>query len=129
MKRRVNTKFLMIVTVTVVSVCVGGFVLKRLFFKPRPDQAMHRAEMAANDGNWEVAAIEYERAFQLSYPKNAEILVKQGDMLTQLTSKDPASYGRDQRSWRRALEVDPKNKNALQRLIKAMTDQLEFFPS
>src|SRR5258707_868046 len=124
MKRRVNTKFLLIVTLAFAGLFVGGFVMKRFFFKPRPEQAMQRAA-AANDKNWELAAREYERAYLLSYPKNAEILVMQGDALSNLTQQDTSSYGRDQRSYRRALEVDPKNKTAMQRMLKAYADQIE----
>src|SRR5579862_2394056 len=103
MKRRINTKFLMIVTLSVVGLGVVGLVVKRVFFKQRPEQFIHNAQQEERDGKYEDAARDYERAFMLSNPKDAELLVKQGDVLGLLVQSDPESVGRDTRAYRRAL--------------------------
>jgi len=118
----------MILTLSVVGLGVMVIAVKRVFFKHRPEQYIQLAQKAESEGKYEEAALNYEFAFRFSEPKDAELLVKEGEMFSYLVLSDPESVNKDVRTYRRALEVDPKCKIALQKMVQAYSDQIDFFP-
>src|SRR3954470_20652557 len=101
MKRRVNKRFLIVVTLALVLGGVLAFVAKRLLWRPHPQQYIQLANRAMTDQKYEEAAKNFFYAYTLSSPKDPDLLIKQGDALRALTAEDPESFGRDIQAYNR----------------------------
>ncbi len=116
MARRVNTKFLLILTCVVVGVSVVAVVAGLILGKKKPQEFLDAAEAQIAEKNYVDAARNLNQAAVLD-PKNPETLVKYGDILHLLTRTDPEQMWRDRAAWERALEADPGYLPALERLL------------
>lgn len=138
MAKKVNKRFLGILTLVVMGVLVAAMGLTRLIGRGDPKEFIARGdrfvEMALqapgapdkeNPGPEEClkqAKTAYAKARRLD-PANKELIVKYGDVLRQLTRFDQNEMRTFVRAWRDALEIDPAYLPALQRVLDT---QIEF---
>ncbi|MGH7215019.1 MAG: hypothetical protein ACREIT_09680, partial [Tepidisphaeraceae bacterium] len=117
-RKRVNTKFLIILTAVVVIGGAGAIAAYKLRAGRRmtPAQFVTTGDKAAAEGKFNEAAANYGAALSLD-AQNADLLVKHGDALREATRANPDLAGRERQSWEKALEVDPNHLPALQRLL------------
>jgi tetratricopeptide (TPR) repeat protein len=124
MARKVNTRFLVIVTILICCALIGAVGLKYLYHHgPGYYAALADKQLAA--GNLQEATQDYGRAFYASHPPDPSYLIKQGDLFIKLTASDPQMLGYAVSSWRKALEVDPQNVPALQRLLDIFAQEVQ----
>src|SRR5688572_6391998 len=114
-RRRVNTKFLIILTVGVVGLGVAALVIHKLR-RGDPAKFVKAAQAMAAEGNYEEAAKGYGRAVSID-ARTPDVWVAYGDTLVQMIPKDPDNGGRALRAWQTALELDPHHKEALSRVL------------
>ena len=142
MAKRVNKRFLMVLSVAVVG---GGVAALLISYLARPNPANLIIE---GNGHWEAArkyaqevgfastqptseltakvmmqrkaltdaADCYQRALRMA-PANAEVRLRLGDVYHELVRFDPQLRNGDMREWERVLEVKPSHVPALQRLL------------
>lgn len=144
MARRVNTKFLTILSVIivggVVTLLVLGPRLTTLFRGDRSKKALENAELLMKQAadpslpaeekrkKLEGAKQNYELAAAAN-PRDKELLVKYGDVLSKLSQYDLATYIRASRAqWDRALEQDPGYIPALTRLMESYFQETQLNP-
>ena len=111
MKRRINTKFLMIVTLSVVGLGVLGLFVKRVFFKQRPEQFIHNAQQEERDGKWEEAAKEYRQVLEQN-PRLPGIHFRLGRLLLSKPNPSPTVAEEAKKEMQQELEIDPSNAGA-----------------
>ncbi|HEV7297852.1 MAG TPA: tetratricopeptide repeat protein [Tepidisphaeraceae bacterium] len=121
MARRVNTRFLVILTIIVVVGSVGAFttamVVKKLRNNPEKFTQQGRTLMA--EQNWDEASRALGRAYYLSQ-RNPEIPVLLGEVHEQLAAKesDPRELiGKSRGYYQASLEIDARYLPALRRLM------------
>lgn len=128
MARRVNRKFLIILTIIVVG-GLGVLVVGARYLSHRnPARYEQAGDRLMKEGNYDLARTNYGQAYALD-PKNPMILVKYGDAMEQMALSDPVYMGQDIGAWRHALEVDPGYVPALKRLLSAYEDIAELSPT
>src|SRR5690242_4215273 len=118
-KRRVNKKFLVIVTVVVCTAVIAVGVVGLLNRKSASHYTA-AAEAYAKQGRYEDAARSYGLAFGASSPHDPHLAILQAEMLRK--SPDVDAQRQYIPALRRALEVDPNNTEALTRLVDVMSD-------
>jgi len=107
MARRVNTKFLTILTVSVVGILLVGLVAHRFMTKESPEGYIARGTQLMQEKKYEEAVKQLEKAAALDQ-KNPSLLVAYGDALNQLSPNDVEYMRKAREAWDRALQVDPK---------------------
>ena len=126
MQRKLNTRFLVILTLVVVGGLTALLVGNRVLSGGTAEKNIKMAEIFARDGRLADAAAEYQKAIGKD-PKNAETYVKLGDTYGQLTRTDPFVVEKDKQNWSRALEVDPGYLPAMQRLLGAYLEESQLW--
>ena len=116
MARRVNTRFLVILTVVVLGAGVSALLAKKYIFRQSPDKYISLAEKYAEGGDYENATKNMGQAIALR-PNDPELYVKLGDILQSRSMVEPAYAGKEVAAWNRALEIDPRYEPALSRLF------------
>ncbi len=121
MARRVDKRFLVILTIALVA-GVGGVILANWWSnRDNPAKALERARELEKSGKIVDAASAYVRAAD-SDPKNVELRIKAGDMMREAT-RERIEFARDfTTQWDKALEIDPKSRPAAERLYKNYRD-------
>ena len=114
-RRRVNTKFLIILTVAVIGVGLSALVIHKLR-RGDPAKYVKTAQSAFAQQHYEEAAKNYGHAVSID-ARTPDVWVAYGDTLLQLIPKDPDNGGRALRAWQTALELDPHHKEALSRVL------------
>src|SRR5688572_79635 len=114
-RRRVNIKFLIILTVAVIGVGLAALVIHRLR-RGDPTKYVKSAESLFAQQQYEEAAKNYGQAVSID-ARTPDVWVAYGDTLLQLIPKDPDNGGRALRAWQTALELDPHHKEALSRVL------------
>src|SRR5438876_2797648 len=114
MKKRVNTKFLVIISIIVIGGGVLAIVAKKAFFREHADQYVQLGDRAMESEKYQDAILDYEYAFRLSNPKDPMLLVKEGDAFRALTSTEPEMLNKELGAYARALEVNPRFRPALE---------------
>src|SRR5690349_4924616 len=110
MAKRVNTRFLIILTGVIVGLGVAALVVSRLKSHPNAHAHLDAAERLLKAGNYEGATAEYANAVRAD-PTNKELHVKLGDVANQRTGEMGwQALDIARRSWMSALEIDPQYK-------------------
>ncbi|HEX3357779.1 MAG TPA: tetratricopeptide repeat protein, partial [Tepidisphaeraceae bacterium] len=114
MARKVNSKFLLILSLVVAGlvVVVGAFVYYR-HKHHNPKQFLAIAEKAEQSGETVLAAQNYITAGQLLRDPN--LMVKAGDMFNQSVYDDVENLAKAQQCWDLAISTDPNCMPALER--------------
>jgi tetratricopeptide (TPR) repeat protein len=131
-KRRVNTKFLIAVTVGVVGLG-GGAVAYKTLSRENPAKYVALAEQMMGQGNYEKAAQNYGAAFGHGGQKDLDLLMKQAEAWRKLAETDEVYLSRALACWTKALEIDGKYVPALRKLVEfydgfAKSRPTEYYP-
>ena len=121
MARRVNTKFLTILTIIIVSLAVLALVGNKFLFRESPEKYINAGKEYIAQKNYEEAVKAFNRAVNLD-PRNPAVLVEYGDAVNQLSASDPTMAYQARAAWNQAVAVDPTNKAALDRLMQHWSD-------
>src|SRR5438093_2055853 len=121
MARRVNSKFLLILTIVVVGLGLGLFLAKKFLIRESPEKYVSRGSAAMAEKNYKLAVENFMKAVSLN-PKDPSLWVAYGDALNQLSPEDPKYMERAQKAWSNALTVEPKYMPALDRMMQFLSD-------
>jgi tetratricopeptide (TPR) repeat protein len=131
MAKRVNVRFLTILTAIVVPAAIlvvaSPWIYSKLLHR-NPKHWIALGDAAIAKGEWQQAVTDYGSAVQLD-PTNKSVFVSLGDGWYHLTSADPMNLGKATGSWKRALEIDPQYVPALQRLFDMERQLTELYPA
>jgi tetratricopeptide (TPR) repeat protein len=123
-QRRVNVKAVGIILMVLVALMGSLVVAKMVFFRKDPKKFIQLAERYQKEGNLAEAEINYKSAMDAD-PKNIETRIRYGDVLNKLAHTDESYANRDRQQWDAVLAMDPKNKEALERMLTAEIDIVE----
>lgn len=124
MARRVNTRFVWIITIVIGCGVLGVMALKLI----RHHGAAYYASLGDKQlaaGDLQQAAQDYGQAFYAGHPQNPEYMIKAGDVLWKETANDPDMLGQAVGTWQKVLEVDPRNEEALTRLLNTLVEEVQ----
>ena len=129
MAKRVNSKFLIILTVVVLGGGVAALLASRFIHSKvgDPKRLVAEAEKLDEQGEYEKSS-ELYRAASAADPTNTEIMLKLGDALAHLTPVDPDYLRAAHNVWNKAVQQDPRYTPALNRLLDSFWDILEVQP-
>ncbi len=128
MQRKLNTKFLVVMTIIVVGGLLVLIVGGRYLFRGTAQKHIQMAELYEREGRLADAAEEYKLAISLDR-RNPEIYLKLGDVVRQLTRSDPTLVDKDKSYWTLALEADPSYLPAMQRLLDSYLEDAQLYPN
>ncbi|MEA2734480.1 MAG: hypothetical protein QOE14_931, partial [Humisphaera sp.] len=121
MARRVNTKFLTILTCVVLGLAATGVLAKKFLIRESPEKYVNAGKQLMSEKKYEEAARNFAHAVALN-PKDASLWVQYGDALNELTPQDPEYLKKASDMWQGALAVDASNKAALDRMMSFWSD-------
>jgi tetratricopeptide (TPR) repeat protein len=134
MAKRVNTRFLVVLTVAIGGVAAMAFVgpaVKNRLFRHNLNLAtsLQSVDDLLKKGELPAAKEEINRAYGADHT-NKEVLLKRGDVYSRLTEQDGQQALEIARnSWQSALEMDPSYKPAAQRLVDSYWEQDQVSPN
>ena len=128
MQRRLNTRFLLILTVAIVGGMLALVVGERYLFRGTAEKHLKMADLYAREGRFADAAEEYKAAIKLDR-RNPETFMKLGETMHELTRIDPLMLGKDKQYWTMALELDPGYLPAMRRLLDAYLEDAQVWHS
>src|SRR5215217_4362782 len=102
MARRVNSKFLLVLSGLVVGLGLLGFVAKKFLIRESPEKYVAAGSSAMAEKRYEDAVKQFVRAVSLN-SKDPSLWVAYGDALDQLSPKDPEYMDRARKAWMNAL--------------------------
>lgn len=127
MAKRVNKKFLIIITVAVCAFAGVALALNLLVFR-RDAQSYITAGDRHMESRQYVEAVEsYRRALSRDQ-SNVEILTKLGDAYNEMAGEDAENLGRARQAWMGALTLEPRYVPALTRILDSRWDYLQIAP-
>ncbi|MEO6436029.1 MAG: tetratricopeptide repeat protein [Tepidisphaeraceae bacterium] len=121
MARRVNTRFLTVLTIIVVVLGVGALLMHFFSSSESPEKFVAAGQQLMLEKKYEEAAKAFGRAVQLDQ-KKPELWVAYGDALNEMSPLDVEWMRRAQEAWQQALVADPKYMPALDRMMQWYTD-------
>ena len=117
MARRLNTRFLTILLLTVVGIGVAIALAERFLIHERPDHYIALGKQAMNDHNWSDAVGNFAKAARLD-PTDPKIELMLAQALGNTVQANPAAVKLELGAYTQALQIDPKCLPAL----KALSD-------
>lgn len=134
-RRRVNTRFLVVVTFLIVGGGAAALFVPKVLDRNNVRHFIDAGEAALPGGDVNKAdaeqlkeAIEqYRQALRLD-PYNLELSVRYGDLLHAMSRHDEEFIGSSVVQWERVLERDPENAAALERLVREYAALAEIRP-
>lgn len=124
MARRVNKKFLIILTCIIVGGGVAMLVAGKLLFQKSPDDFIAAGDNYMQAGDYEMAIRNYLQAHS-KRSSDPSILVKVGDAFEARSIEEPAYVGKERAAWNQALESQTDYIPALERLFAIYRDDAE----
>src|SRR4051812_38376243 len=121
MARRVNTKFLTILTVVVVGLGLAALLAKKFLVRESPEKYVAAGQAYMGEKKYEEAVKNFARAVSLD-SHNPSLWVAYGDALNQLSPTDVEYMRRARTAWDQALIVDPNYRPALDRMMQFWSD-------
>jgi|GEM_PF-4308290 len=129
MAKRVNTVFLLALTLVVVVMGVIGFGFYKYMHRPNAQKHVAAAKQYLQDNNYEGAQIEYTLAARLDRTNKA-IYIDLGDVANRRGGEQGfGALEQARAAWQAALEIDPHDAVALNRLLDSYVDQISYAPS
>src|SRR2546421_12483955 len=106
MAKRVNTRFLIVLTAVFACLIAAAVLAKVTVFRKDPKAHEVAGDNAVKEGQYK-KAIEYYR-YAIAASKNAnDVLVKAGDTFNLMVSDDPQNLFNARAMWNQALANDP----------------------
>lgn len=124
MAKRVNTRFLIILTAVVAVAIVGALAAHFLFFKKDPAAQARQGDTLLKEGKPREALDKFKYAIA-HRPNDKELLVKIGDAYNMMVVDDTQSLGHARAVWRQVVAADPRYEPALERLLDSYWQQME----
>ncbi|HEV2293258.1 MAG TPA: tetratricopeptide repeat protein [Tepidisphaeraceae bacterium] len=122
-RRRVNTKFLIILTVVVVGLGMSGLIVAKLR-RGDPEKYVKAANALVAEGNHTEAVKNFQQALSIE-ARQPDVWVAYGDAHAQLAPEDDENIRHAINAWRQALQLDPSNKLAMSRMLAVRLAQVE----
>ena len=126
MARRVNTKFLTILTCVVLGLLAVAVLASKFLIRESPDKYVNAGNQLLSEKKYEEAARNFAHAVALD-PKNPALWVQYGDALNELSAVDPEYLARARQAWESALATDASNKPALDRMMSFWSDMANIY--
>lgn len=124
MARRVNKKFLIILTCIVVGGGVALLAAGKLLFRHTPQEFVDAGDKYMQQHDYELAIRNYLQAHSMR-PSDPAILIKVGDAFELRSVEEPAYSGKDRAAWNQALEAQTDYVPALERLFAVYKDDAQ----
>jgi tetratricopeptide (TPR) repeat protein len=125
-RKRVNVKFLVILTAVVVL--GGASVLAVHYYRKQklqdPAHVIAAAEEYYRQGDLSKAADAFAMAVKLQ-PQNVPNLIRAGDVYYELSGRAPEAIEHARRMWTNALEAEPNNIEAQRRMMRLTVEEME----
>ncbi len=126
MPQRVNTRFLIILTIVVAAFVALGLAAKFLLHR-NPKNFVAAGDAAAHSGNWPLAAANYNRAISLGRA-DPDLYIRDGVALEHCVGADPDCLKQAEAAYQNALVVDPSNASAARDLLEMSIQMTEVEP-
>jgi Flp pilus assembly protein TadD len=127
MKKRVNFKFLIILTAVVIGFA-ALLVASKLLLRRSPINFAAAGDKAAAAGKWNEAVGDYGRALSLGRG-DADLFDRFGEALLHRVAEDPKSLIQARAAFENALVVDPQNLTARRQLLEMDIETTEIAPT
>src|SRR5215212_10004569 len=134
MARRVNIKFLSILSLVVMGSFIAAVAVPKILRKndthllwERADKQLAAAREQKTSDAYKAAEEAFIKAARADQ-NNVEGLTKYGDMLHEQVRYDLDKIGADAKIWERTLEINPRYVPALERLIDAYLELCRLQP-
>lgn len=127
MTRRVNTRFLAILTTIILGGGLAAFVVQKLVIRERPQRFVDAGKIYLQEGRFQEAAENFRQAVALD-SSDPELRVLYGDVLHALSRDDIQLLGKARAAWSNALEIQPDYLPALQRLLDSYWQESQLSP-
>jgi tetratricopeptide (TPR) repeat protein len=124
MAKRVNTRFLIIVTTVAACLIAAAFGAHFAFFRKDPKEQARAADVLMQEGKPKDALERYKYAVAHD-PGDKELLVKLGDAYNALVVDDTYNLLHARAHWNQAVAQDPRYEPALERLLDSYWQQME----
>src|SRR4051812_15130733 len=124
MAKRVNTRFLIILTVAVGVALVAALAANFVFFRKDPAAQARAGDALMQEGKPREALDRYKFAMAHK-PTDKDLLVKVGDAHNAMVVDDTQNLGQARAAWSQAVANDPRFEPALDRLLDSYWQQLE----
>src|SRR5687767_15604853 len=124
MAKRVNTRFLIVITVGFACLLGVAFGAHYAFFRKDPKQQARAADALMQEGKAKDALERYKYAVAHD-PGDKELLVKIGDAYNALVVDDTENLFNARGHWNQAVALDPRYEPALERLLDSYWQQME----
>lgn len=124
-KRRVNMRFVGIGLVILMALAVVAVVLVKVVLRPNPTKLMAEAQTQMQAGDWDGAVKNIGKAIRYTRKPDPKLWTALGDASQHLTPKDPQAVGQVIYAYRQAIEIDPRNVEALRKRVSYMRDMME----
>lgn len=127
MARRINTRFLIILTLVVGGLVVGLFAARQFLFKKDPDELVRSAEQKIAAGELNSAVYDLGGAIN-ARPGDPELRIRLGDLYVMMKKEDGDWQRKALGAWNSALQVDPNYVPALERLLRVHRQRTQLAP-
>lgn len=124
MARRVNTRFLIVLTAVVVFLAVAVVVAQKVFMRENPQEFVDAARKLTEEKKYELALKNMRQAVALDQGR-PDLWLMYGDAAAKLAGKDVEFTKMAIAAWNKTLEIEPANKEALSRMMEFYLAQME----
>ncbi len=119
MSGRVNTKFVIGLSATLIAIIIGLVGVWYMFVRTNPAEYIARADAMLAQGQY-IKAVEYYRKARSGRPHDPNLMLKQAQALSQIPVQDTrtarAAIGQLIDLYKSVLEVDPRQEEAMREL-------------
>jgi predicted Zn-dependent protease len=124
-KRKLNTKFLIILGVVGIVAAGGAYAAYKYAKRITPADVLTAAKDFEESQDYEKAVQYYGAYAGQMLPGDPSAWVVYGDAANRLASTNAENYRRARGAYQRALEIDPRFPDALRRVTKMYRDEAE----
>jgi tetratricopeptide (TPR) repeat protein len=125
MAKRVNKRFLIVMTSVVAAAVVAAMAIHFIgVFRKDPAAQERAGDKLLQEGKPKAALDKYKYAIARD-PNNKGLLVKIGDTYNHMVADEPQTLHHARAVWSQAVAADPRYEPALQRLLDSYWEQME----
>jgi tetratricopeptide (TPR) repeat protein len=124
MAKRVNTRFLIVLTTAFACLIAAALAVHFMFFRRDAASQVRQGDALMKEGKAKEALDKYRFALSRD-PMDKEVLVRYGDAFNDLVADDLQNLQNARSAWRQAVAADPRYEPALERLLASYWQQME----